>query len=350
MRTARFLVAAIALAPRLSPVLAQPGPQYDQPLGIAMETWPYPHPVHYLDVTAEGQKLRMAYMDVPPAGDATRSGGGSVPPAAVLLHGKNFHGGYWEGTIAQLTAAGFRVVVPDQIGFGKSSKPDLDYSFDFLAANTAALLDRLEIRKAAIVGHSMGGMLAVRFARNYPDRTTRLVLENPIGLEDYRAKGVPPTPTEELFAQELAKSGESVRKYVQGYFVRWKPEYEQLVEPHVRVMGGGEYPRWAKSSALTYQMIYQQPVRHEFPLVRVPTLLVIGQEDRTAIGKASVPPEVAKTMGNYPELGKAAARDIPGSELIELPGVGHIPHIESPERFHDALRQFLTAPPPKRPL
>ena len=118
---------------------------------------------------------------------------------------------------------GYRVVVPDQIGFGKSTKPDVHYSFDFLAENTAGLLDLLQIQKAAIVGHSMGGMIAIRFARLYPGRTDALVLEDPIGLEDYRLT-VPPAPVEQLYQQELNTSLEDYRKYVQSYFVTYPPE------------------------------------------------------------------------------------------------------------------------------
>jgi pimeloyl-ACP methyl ester carboxylesterase len=187
----------------------------------------------------------------------------------------------------------------------------------------------------------MGGMLAVRFARNYPDRTARLVLENPIGLEDYRLK-VPPQPTEKLIENELAQTEEKVRAYIKSYPVRWVPEvFEPFVEVQSRVILSGEYPRWARAAALTYQMLYQQPVRHEFSLIHTPTLLVIGQEDRTAPGKNYVSEEVRRTLGQYPELGRAAARDIPGARLVELPGVGHIPHLEMPERFHRELLEFL---------
>lgn len=309
-------------------------PVYTTPLGIALETWEYPYPVRYLPLEVEGQAVRMAYMDVPP-----QEGGGRT--VVVLLHGKNFFGGYWANTIRALTAAGHRVVVPDQIGFGKSSKPDIAYSFDLLAASTARLLDELKIERAAIVGHSMGGMLAVRFARNYPERASHLVLENPIGLEDYRFT-VPPRATEAVFADELKQTTEKVRAYFKTYPAVWKPEvFEPYVEAQSRVTRSGEYPRWAMASARTYQMIYQQPVRHEFGLLRTPTLLVIGQEDRTAVGKAQAPEAVRKTLGQYPRLGKAAARDIPGSRLVELDGVGHIPHLEAPDRFHAALRDFI---------
>lgn len=311
-------------------------PTYSVPLGIAMESYPYPFPVSYLSLEIEGQMVRMAYMDVAPSGQTQKG------RAVLLLHGKNFYGSYWENTIRALSSAGYRVIVPDQVGFGKSAKPEIDYSFDLLAANTARLLDELKVERVAVVGHSMGGMLAVRFARNYPARTTHLILENPIGLEDYRQK-VPFVPTEKIYEGDLKDTDPvKIRAFLRRYVVEWKPEvYERFVEVRSRIALGGEYPRWAKSAALTYQMIYQQPVRHEFGLINRPTLLVIGQEDRTTIGRAFVSPEVLKTLGQYPQLGKDAARDIPGSRLLEFERVGHIPHLEAPDKFHSALLDFL---------
>ena len=162
----------------------------------------------------------------------------------LFFHGKNFWGAYWDETIAALTAAGYRVVVPDQIGFGRSSKPNIHYSFDLLAANTAKLLDTLGVREAALVGHSTGGMIAVRFARNYPERTTRLILENPIGLEDYRLK-VPPRTIEQLYESELSQTEEKIRAYFKSYFVEWKPEryhdtYTEELRERIRAKESGK--------------------------------------------------------------------------------------------------------------
>lgn len=333
-RRAVLFFAFTALFWSFSPSQAQnQAPTYDKPLGIAMEEWPYPFPVRYFDVNYESQILRMAYMDVAPDNP-----NGQV---VLLLHGKNFYGSYWENTIKFLNAAGYRVVVPDQIGFGKSAKPDIPYSFDWLAANTVHLLDSLGITKVAVVGHSMGGMLAVRFARNYPKRASHLILENPIGLEDYRFK-VPPQTLEQQLESELKNTDAAkIRDFLKRYFVTWKPDYESFVEARTRVTLSGEYSRWAKSSAETYQMIYQQPVRHEFSLIAVPTLLIIGQADRTTLGRGQVSEVILKTLGNYPQLGREAARDIPNSKLIEIANVGHIPHLEDPTKFHDSLLNFL---------
>lgn len=343
----RSLLAVAACLALLSPAFAQtapPEPTYTEPLGIGLEGVEYPVVSRILNLTVEGQPVRLSYMDAATGlrGQLTAHMPRAVEqPVVLLLHGKNFNGYYWGGTMKALAEAGYRVIVPDQIGFGKSSKPDIDYSFDLLAATTAQLLDALKIRQVAVVGHSMGGMLAVRFARTYPERVTKLILENPIGLEDYRFF-IPPQSTETLFQAELADTDPAkIRAFLKKYFVTWKPEYEKFVEFKAREALSSEWPRWAKASALTYQMIYREPVRHEFGLLDVPTLLVIGQADRTVVGRNYAPPDIASKLGNYPELGRAAARDIRGSQLVEVPNVGHIPHLEAPELFHSALLKFL---------
>jgi pimeloyl-ACP methyl ester carboxylesterase len=333
----KVLTGLLPLATLLVAVAAQPQPAVAaevQPLSITLEGYDYPYPVQLLPLNIEGQDLRMAYMDVQPAG--TPNG-----KAVLLLHGKNFFGAYWKETIAVLAAAGYRVVVPDQIGFGKSSKPNLHYSFHLLAANTKRLLDTLGIKETAVVGHSMGGMLATRFALMYPQATSRLILENPIGLEDYREL-VPYLPLEEAYQGELNATEQGIRAYNKSYFVNWQPEFEKyFAEPATRMRLSGEYPRQALSAALTYQMIYAQPVCHEFKDVKVPTLLVIGQADRTVVGKARLPKELLAKAGQYPELGRQTARLIPVARLAELPNVGHIPHLEAKEQFHRELLNFL---------
>ena len=309
--------------------------QPSKPLSITLEGYDYPYQVNFLPLHIEGQDLKMAYMDIKPEGKADG-------PAVLLLHGKNFFGAYWQKTIRFLAANGFRVIVPDQIGFGKSAKPDIHYSFHLLALNTKKLLESLGVKQVAVVGHSMGGMLATRFALMYPEMVTHLVLEDPIGLEDYRVF-VPYLTTADLYQNELKATEESIRKYHRTYFVQWRPEYDEYVQVAARWKLSGEYPRLALSSALTYQMIYEQPVCHEFPYVKAKTLLVIGQADRTVVGKARVKKELLSQVGQYPELGKKTAKLIPHATLIELSNVGHIPHFEAPKRFHQELLTFLRA-------
>lgn len=303
-----------------------------------LSTYPYPYEVHYRTFEAEGQPLRMAYMDV----RAERADA----PAVLLLHGKNFAGAYWEPTIRALHERGFRVLVPDQIGFGKSSKPrHFQFSFFALANHTRALLDELGIERVAVVGHSMGGMLATRFALSHPRRVTQLALVNPIGLEDW-SRVVPYTPIDATYARELKNTRDSIRAYMQqSYFDgQWRPEYEPLIAVQAGWAEGPDRERIAWVSALTYDMIFTQPVVHDFSRLEVPTLLIVGTRDRTAIGKAAVPSEIQKTLGLYEQLGKQAAAAIPGARLVEIPGVGHMPQVEAFDAYLSALTQFLGAP------
>jgi pimeloyl-ACP methyl ester carboxylesterase len=303
------------------------------PLSISLEEYPYPYPVAFFDLHQEGQDLRMAYMDVKPEGQ----GNGKT---VVLLHGKNFPASYWRDTIKFLVQHGFRVVAPDQIGFGKSSKADLHYSFHQLADNTKKLLEHLGIDQAVILGHSMGGMLATRFALMFPGATSQLVLVDPIGLEDYRTF-VPWIPLSQAYDNEFKGTPASLRKFYQNYFVNFRPEYGEFAEIAARQRLSGDYPLLALVSALTYQMIYEQPVLYEFPLVKAKTLVIVGQGDRTVVGKARVPKELLPTVGQYPELGKKTARAIPGAKLVEIPNAGHLPQFEAPEKFQQALLGFL---------
>jgi pimeloyl-ACP methyl ester carboxylesterase len=327
--------AAAAPAPAAAPA-ALPTYAGTEPLGAAMEGWAYPYPVRMFQFELDGKPVRMAYMDVAPAAGVPAKG-----QTVVLFHGKNFGGDYWAGTLRALSAQGYRVIAPDQIGFGKSSKPEMRYTFVGLAENTTRLLDHLQVPRAAIVANSMGGMLGVHFARRYPERVSALVLENPLGLEDY-VKSIPPQQTANLVKLEMAQTPASYRNFVRGYFpTTYRPEFERFVEQFARVQQSGEYPRFAHVSALTYQMIYDGPIYDELPQLKPPVLLAIGQLDRTVFGRRFAPPEVVKPLGNFPALGRAAQQRIPGAQLVEFPDLGHVPHLEAPERFHAAVLAFL---------
>jgi pimeloyl-ACP methyl ester carboxylesterase len=240
------------------------------------------------------------------------------------------------------------VIVPDQIGFGKSSKPAAyQFSFHQLATNTHEFLRSLSIGSAHIVGHSMGGMVATRYALMFPAETRSLTLVNPLGLEDWKAAGVPYTAVDKSYQQELAQTPEKIRAYQQKnyYDGKWKPEYDRWVEMLTVFLQSPDYSRMAWNQALTSEMIYTQPVIYEFGALKMPVLLVIGQRDRTAPGRDQAPADVQPTLGNYPALGRKAAAAIPHAKIVELNGLGHSPQIEDFARFIGPLRDFLDSAP-----
>jgi len=321
------------------PVLAHAdGPAY----GPELQGFDYPYTLKHFAFESQGKTLQMGYMDVAASGKAN---GRSV----VLMHGKNFCGATWDSSIKALSDAGYRVIAPDQIGFCTSSKPEnYQYSFQQLASNTHALLSRLGIQKTSLLGHSTGGMLATRYALQYPEQVEQLALVNPIGLEDWKALGVPYRTVDQWYDRELKLSADGIRNYERStyYAGRWKPEFDRWVDMLAGLNKGPGHAQVAWNSALIYDMIFTQPVFYEFKNLKMPTLLLIGTADTTAIGSDIASPAVKAKIGHYDVLGKQVAQLIPQSTLIEFPGLGHAPQMEQPTQFHQALLGWLAKTTP----
>jgi pimeloyl-ACP methyl ester carboxylesterase len=292
----------------------------------------YPYPVQYFSLNLNGQPVQMAYMDVKPA----KPNGETI----LLFHGKNFSGFYWKDIIPVLSNAGYRVIAPDQVGWGESTKPNMKYSFELLANNNKRLLDSLGIKNISLLGHSMGGMLAIRFALMYPQMVTKLILEDPLGLEDYK-KFIPLQPIETLYKNELKATYASYKKYQESYYPVWKPEYEIYVKAQSEVLKQKDFASVAWVNALTWQMIYDQPVLYEFNRLLMPVLLIIGEKDRTILGKDLLNKDQQQVHGNFPELASKAVNKIKNAKLIIVPGTGHIPHIQTTATFNKDVVEFL---------
>src|SRR5258707_2180146 len=330
-----------ALAAALSVLLFVPAitaeserPARREPYGVGLEGFSYASPVRMLPRTNDGEQVRMAYMDVAPAQPNGRS--------VVLLHGRNFPSSYWAPVIKTLTDAGYRVVVPDQIGFGKSSKPVTDLHFDTLARNTVALLDHLQIARADIVAHSLGSMLGVRIARAYPDRVNHLVLTAPIGLEDYRLY-VPPTPTEKILENEEKLTAEGYRKQLEtNYALKLPPDQvTPFIDARFNIKGSAEYPRWLRAFVSSAQLIYREPVVHEIPLITQPTLFIMGADDHNAPGRPNAPEALRPKMGQNAELAQALAAKMPNAHAEVIPNAGHLVFLDAPAKFNDLMLAFL---------
>jgi pimeloyl-ACP methyl ester carboxylesterase len=330
----RFVLGAIAaLFASLVPAsAAENAPR--EPYGIDLEGFAYPYPVNLLPLVNDGEQLRMAYMDIAPVQPNGRT--------VVLLHGRNFPSSYWAPVIRMLSEAGYRVVVPDLIGFGKSSKPSGELHFDTLARNTMALLDHLGIAKADIVAHSLGGMLAVRIARAYPDRVAHLVLTAPIGLEDYRLY-VPPTPTEKILENEDKLTADGYRKQLQtNYAMKLPPDQvTPFIDARFNIKGSADYPRWLRAFVSSAQMIYREPVAHEIPLISLPTLFIMGADDHNAPGRPNAPEALRPKMGQNAELARALASQMPNAHAEVIPDTGHLVFLEAPDKFDALVLGFL---------
>lgn len=326
-----WLAIAAALqtvAPASAAAPAVPTPEY----GANLERFEYPFTVERLRVPMGADTAQMAFMDIRPD---TANG-----RAIVLLHGKNFCGATWEATARVLVARGWRVLIPDQIGFCKSDKPaSAQYTLAGLADNTARLMRARGIERAVIVGHSMGGMLAARFAIDHPDRTERLVMVNPLGLADRAAQGVPYRPAAQLLADERKADAASIKAYqlANYYHGEWRPGYDRWVRMLAGQYAGAGREPVALAQAKTSEMIFTQPVLYHLGRIKAPTTLIVGMRDRTVFARRQAPATLQAFLQPIPALAPAAVARIPGAKLVPLEGLGHAPQVEAPDRFHEAL-------------
>lgn len=293
----------------------------------------YPFEVNELALSSQGLELTMAYMHLPAQNDK---------PTVTLFHGKNFNGAYFASIATRLHKLGYGVLMPDQIGFGKSSKPvNYQYSFAALARHTKQLLDTLNIEETLLAGHSMGGMLASRFALMYQDTVTRLVLVNPIGLENY-LHYVEYKDVQFFYENELTKTPEAIVRYQKKnyYDGDWNDSYNALTVPLQGWIRGEDWDTLARVSALTYDMIFTQPVIDEFDALSMPVTLILGTRDTTGPGRNWKKDQADYTLGEYDKLGDRVKQRNRNINVVELDGLGHLPFIED---FGQFITPFVAA-------
>ncbi len=293
----------------------------------------YPFKVQNFKLKTQKQDLEMAYMDL----------NSESKDVAVLLHGKNFSGFYWERIANDLVKKGYRVVIPDQIGFGKSSKPKFyQYSFTQLALNTKKLLDHLGINLYTVVAHSMGGMLAITMSDSFKESIKKVVLINPIGLEDY-SKYVKYKDPAFFFNIERNKTAEKIRSYQKKFYYdgKWSLAYEKLVIPFARQIEGPDWERVAWNNALTYGPIFTENIIDKLKRSEVPIRMILGTRDRTGPGRNWKKDGVKHLLGQYHLMKKRLERYNKNIRVVNLKGLGHLPHFEDYKTFSKHFNKFL---------
>jgi pimeloyl-ACP methyl ester carboxylesterase len=245
-----------------------------------------------------------------------RAGG---EPAVVCIHGYCQSSAYWAPTLERLAAVGVRGLAPDLPGFGASAGLPGPYTMEAYADGVAALLDARGLARVAVVGGSMGGVVAQHFALRHPTRLARLLLVATGGAMGDPAAGL-------ARADEVAAApwdATAVEPVVRGFF-RDPPPPERLAEyRRIALMGShAAAVEAARSNARSRTL-------ERLGEIAVPTLIIQGRHDR------------ART----PEHGAAMRDRIPGARLEVLEGAGHTPQLEEPDAFHALALPFLRGAP-----
>lgn len=239
-------------------------------------------------------------------------------PTVILLHGLGGSSQAWQLNIGPL-AAKFHVIAPDQIGFGKSDKPFVNYRIRTYVDFLDQFCKQLKIERASLVGNSMGGWIAAAFTIAFPDRVDRLVLEDAAGY----------TPPKDFDLRTLYSLNPTTREGMK--ILAAKVFFNKAFSSDAAVEQALAF-RLAAGDGYTINSIVESIIRGEDFLdgtvktIKRPTLIVWGRED-----------------GLTPLAdGERFHKDIVGSKLILIDQCGHVPNFEKPSEFNAVVIKFLT--------
>ncbi|MCB9766283.1 MAG: alpha/beta hydrolase [Alphaproteobacteria bacterium] len=256
-------------------------------------------------------------------------------PPLILIHGLSAYIGCWTPQIQRFTAQGRRVLALDLPGFGGSDRPDGPYSPPWYARLIARWLDAVGVAHGVVVGHSMGGQIAMRFALDHPERVDGLVLAAPAGIETFK-----PDAADWMRAfwtterAEHATEDELRANFTKLAFNRTDEHVEALLCERVRMQKHPTWPATARAVSRCIAGMLDHPVRAELGGLHVPTLVVYGSDDRMI-------PNPVFTKGTTAAIAAEARRALPDARLTLLEGAGHYVQHDDPEGFHAAVEGFL---------
>lgn len=295
------------------------------------ELWA-PGQVHHAVVDTDAVAgVRLAYVDSAKAGVVPAD-----PEATplVFVHGLSSYMGFWEYQVPHFQEQR-RVLALDLPGYGASGRPDAPYTPPWYAEVLAAWMDEVGLEQAIIVGHSMGGQVALTFALTHPERLDGLVLSAPAGFERFShgAQDWMKRYWHEGRALE-AREQELRATFTQLVFNRADDGVERLLRERVQL---GRSPAFQGTSVAVSRSIagmVDYPVFDRLEEIGTPTLIVFGTHDRMI-------PNPVFTGGRTRAIAEAGHRAIAGSQLVLLPGAGHTVHHDDPDGFNEAVDWFL---------
>ncbi len=283
------------------------------------------------DLSSQVRRVRagdaeIAFLDVPARAEAPGE-------PLLLVHGITATLSYWKQNVAALSER-HRVIAVDLPGYGRSDKPDAPYTMPYFVGALRELCTRLGAARPTIVGNSMGGLIAMRYALAHPDEVSRLVLVAPAGITDYPRRLMWLALKVVERAQPIGRDGlprvprapaQLVRLLFRAVFP-YDPEIaERYARRYVESVSGADYARHVRTFSRSAQSVLHHHVGEHARAIRAPTLILWGARDPL------LPASTAKKL----------RRLIPDSRVLVYARSGHCPMVDQPERFDRDLLAFL---------
>ncbi|KAA3614651.1 MAG: alpha/beta hydrolase [Calditrichaeota bacterium] len=251
----------------------------------------------------------------------------------IFLHGLGSYLPAWKKNIAALST-NFRTIAVDLPGYGKSSKGVYPFTMEFYADVISEFLQKLNIEKATIAGHSMGGQIAMVMALKYPEQVNRLVLVAPAGLEPF-SEGEKRW-FREVMTVPLVKltSVHQIRVNVVSNFYNMPADAEFMVTDRVALRGAKDFDKYCYTVVKSVEGMVDQPVFDLLEQIDQPTLIIFGENDNLI-------PNPYLHGGKTASVAAIGDEKIPTSNLLMIPECGHFAQFEKPDETNAAILNFM---------
>ena len=263
---------------------------------------------------------------------------GQGDPPLVFIHGLGSYLPVWKHNVRAF-AADHRVVTLDLPGFGKSSKRNAyPYSMEFFATAVQDLIHALDLRDPVIVGHSMGGQIALTHALRFPGSARGLVVTSSAGFETF-------APAEARWLLDTVDDDFTRRAPPEAVYARHSSNFHRMPKDarfmaadRVAVIDGPDFARYCRAVSKAVRGMLEGPVHHRLSSIETPTLVLFGEHD-------ALIPNPLLHPGRTEALARDAVRRLPRAELSLVPRAGHLAHFEQPHAWNQAVHRFLSRLP-----
>ena len=279
----------------------------------------YPWPVKQ---AALENNISVAYMDQ-----------GAGAQTLLFIHGLGSYAPAWKKNIETLKND-YRCIAIDLPGYGHSSKGDYAGDMPFYADVIAGFIQQLKLSNVTLVGHSMGGQIAITTALGYPSLVNGLVLVSPAGFEQFH-KGQKQW-FREVFTPDLVKLTpvDAIRNNFATNFYRFPKDAEFMIEDRIAMRTASDFPWYCDIIPKNVRGMVDYPVYDVLPEIKQPVLTLFGEMDNLI-------PNRYLNGGRTSDIARDGSSRIPNSLLLMIPKAGHFVQFEQSEAVNNAIREFV---------
>ena len=259
---------------------------------------------------------------------------GSGDKTLVFVHGLSSNLDSWKKNLQGLTG-NYRCIAIDLPGYGKSSRSKTDYSLAEYAKVLNDLVDKMKLSNVVLVGHSMGGQIAMHSVLKYPQTYQKLILIAPAGIETFTEQEAAVMKSAYTPAMVVNTSDEQILANYKLNFYSFPEEAQSMVDDRIAMKEAEDFPDYAETVVNNIHAMLEEPVIDEIQSIKIPVLMIFGRNDMLIPNKYFHPSE------SIEGLIETSEEKFQHLEVEVIDEAGHFVNFEKAEAVNEQIKTFL---------